>query len=87
MWILALIANFNKLPIFEEEVDKEEGSHHNEEGPSEPIQPLVTQETRKRPKWLKSTLLDAEGHGTAQGSFRESKRPKRYSSYAAYMTN
>ena len=36
-----------QLPLFEEEVDKEEGSHHDEEGPSEPIQPVVTQEIRK----------------------------------------
>lgn len=33
-----------------------------------------------------STLVDAEGHGAAQGSFRESKRPKRYYGYVAYMT-
>eukprot|EP00253_Pinus_taeda_P032826 PITA_32826 len=76
-----------ELPIFEEEVNKEgEGSHHEEEGPSEPVQPMVIQETRKRPNWLKSTLLDAEGHGEAQGSFRESKRPKKCYGYAAYMT-
>lgn len=75
-----------ELPIFEEEVDKEEeGSHHKEEGSSEPVQPVVIQETRKRPNYLKSTLIDAEGHGAAQGSFRESKRPKRYSGYVAYM--
>ena len=31
-----------ELLIFEEEVDKEgEGSHHEEEGPSEPVQPVV----------------------------------------------
>jgi hypothetical protein len=47
---------------------------------------VVIPETRKRPNWLKSTLLDAEGHGAAQGTFRESKKPKRYSGYATYMT-
>ena len=67
--------------------DKEgEGSYHEEEGPSEPVQPVVIPETLKRPNWFKSTLLDAEGPGATQGSFRESKRPKKYSGYAAYMT-
>jgi len=73
--------------MFEEEVDKEgEGSHHEEEGPSEPVQPVVIPETRKRPNWLKSTLLDAKGHRATQGSFRESKKPKKYFGYVAYMT-
>jgi len=35
---------------------------------------------------LKSTLLDAEVHGATEGSFRESKRPKKYFGYSAYMT-
>ena len=53
-----------ELPVFEEEVDKEgEGSHHEEEGPSELVQPTIIPETRKIPNSLKSTLLDAEGHG------------------------
>jgi len=30
----------------------------------------------ERPNWLKSTFLDAEGHGAAKGTFRESKKPK-----------
>ena len=68
---LLMDSNNEELPIFEEEVDKEgEESHHEEEGPSEHVQLVVIQETRKRPNWLKSTLLDAEGHGAAQGSFR-----------------
>lgn len=40
----------------------------------------------KRPNWLKSTLLDVEGHGATKVTFRESKKPKRYSLYATYMT-
>lgn len=47
---------------------------------------MVIPETRKRPNWLKSSLHDAEGHKAAKGSFRESKKPKRYFGYAAYMT-
>ena len=51
-----------ELSIFEEVTREEEESNHEDEGPSEPIQPMVIPETRKRPNWLKSTLLDAEGH-------------------------
>jgi len=64
----------------------EEESHHEEEGPSEPVHPIVISKTRKRPNWLKSTLLDAECHEATKGSLRESKKPKRYFGYAAYMT-
>jgi len=42
-------------------------------------------ESRETPNWLKSTIIDAKGHGVAQGTFRESKKPKRYSRYAIYM--
>ena len=84
---LSVDSDDEELPIFEEEVDQgKEESHHEEEGPCEPIQPVVIPETRKIPNWLKSTLLDAEGHRAATGSFRESKKPKRYFGYTAYMT-
>jgi len=73
---LSIDSDDKELPMFEEEVDKEEGSHHDEEGPSEPIQPVVIQETRKRPNWLKSTLLDAEGHGAAQDHLEKVKDPR-----------
>lgn len=75
-----------ELPIFEEEGIREEEESNHEEGLSEIVQPVVIPETRKRPNWLKSTLLDVEGHGAAKGTFRESKKPKRYSGYATYMT-
>ena len=35
---------------------------------------------------MKSTLLDVEGHGVSQGTFREIKKPERYSGYATFMT-
>ena len=47
---------------------------------------MVVANTRNKPNWLKATLEDAEGHEAAKGSFRESKKPKRYSGYVAYMT-
>ena len=80
-------SNDEELPVFKEEVARdEEKSNHEDEGPSEPIQPVVIPETRKIPNWLKSTLLDAEGHGATKGIFRESKKPYQYQGCVAAMT-
>ena len=76
-----------ELPVFEEEVTREEEeSNHEDEGPCEPIQSMVILKTRKIPNWLKSTLLDVEGHGSTQVTLRARKTPKRYFGYATYMT-
>jgi hypothetical protein len=74
----------------EHEVSKEENSEHpNEEpeGPLEHVELVTVPEIRKGPVWLKSTLLEVEGHSAPVGTFRESKRPKRFSSYVTLMTN
>jgi hypothetical protein len=42
---------------------------------------------RKRPAWLRNTLQEAKGHVAPKGSFRESKRPHKFSSYVALMSN
>jgi len=42
--------------------------------------------TQKRPGWILDTLQDAEGHATPRGTFRERKRPHRYSGYSALMS-
>jgi hypothetical protein len=39
----------------------------------------------KRPAWLWNTLQEIEGHATPKGSFRESKRPHKVSSYVALI--
>jgi hypothetical protein len=41
----------------------------------------------KRPAWARKTLQEAEGHKSPQGTTRESKRPKRFSSYLSAMTH
>jgi hypothetical protein len=41
----------------------------------------------KIPVWAQQTLQEAEGHATPQGTFRESKRPKRFSSYFSSMSH
>ena len=42
---------------------------------------------KKRPTWLHDTLQEAEKHAAPRGSFRESKRPQRFSSYMALMSH
>lgn len=42
---------------------------------------------RKRPTWLRDTLQDAEKNAAPSGTFRESKRPQRFSSYMALMSH
>jgi len=84
---LPMDSDDEELPIFEEKGTREEEySKHEDEGPNEFVQHAVILESRNIPNWLKSTLLDAEGHGASNGKFREIKKPKRYSRYAAYMT-
>jgi hypothetical protein len=63
--------------------------HPNEEPEQalKPVEPVKVLETRKRPAWLESTLQEAERHKAPSGTFRESKRPKRFSSYASLMTS
>jgi hypothetical protein len=41
----------------------------------------------KRPAWARQTLQEAEGHAAPQDTFRESKRPKRFSSYFSAMSH
>jgi predicted metal-dependent hydrolase len=43
--------------------------------------------TRKRLAWLQNTLQEFERHAAPKGSFRERKRPHKFSSYVALMSN
>ena len=42
---------------------------------------------QKRPTWAHQNLKKAEGHATPHGTFRERKRPHRYSCYTAVMSH
>jgi hypothetical protein len=42
---------------------------------------------QKRPTWAQQTLQEAEGHATPRGTFQESKRPQRFSSYVSAMSH
>jgi hypothetical protein len=55
------------------------------EPPHEPVELVIAPKTRKRPAWLESTLEEAKKHKSPSGTFKQSKKPKRFSSYAALM--
>jgi hypothetical protein len=41
----------------------------------------------KRPSWARQTLQEAEGHAAPRGTFQESKKPQRFSSYVSSMSH
>jgi hypothetical protein len=59
--------------------------------PADPVAPIDMPRDitvgHKRPAWARQTLQEAEGHKAPQGTTRESKRPKRFSSYLSAMTH
>ena len=54
--------------------------------PCENIDLDIIPKTKKRPSYLEATLQDVKIIKVPEGTSRKSKRPKRFSSYAAYMT-
>jgi hypothetical protein len=74
----------NEESIENENDEKEQPDHPME--PCENINSNIVPKANKRPAWLEATLQDAERLKVLEGTFRKSKRPKRFSSYAAYMT-
>ena len=42
---------------------------------------------KRRPTWLHDTLQEAEKHATPCGSFRERRRPQRFSRYMVLMSH
>jgi hypothetical protein len=46
-------------------------------------EPLI----KRRPAWFKETLQEAEKHAAPSGTFGESKRPQRFASYVALVSN
>jgi hypothetical protein len=77
-----------------EELNEESTENENDEKelPDHPMEPCeninsdIVPKTKKRPAWLEATLQDVERVKVPEGTFRKSKRPKRFSSYATYMT-
>ena len=50
-------------------------------GPSERL--IDAPPAKRRPTWLRETLQEAEKHTTPPGTFRESRRPQKFSGYVA----
>ena len=50
----------------------------------DPIDPPPS--SKRRPSWLRDTLKDAKRHIAPRGTFRESKKPKRYQGYLAAIS-
>ena len=40
---------------------------------------------KRKPAWVREAIQDAEKYGAPEGSLRESKRPRTYSSYVALL--
>jgi hypothetical protein len=55
--------------------------------PCETIDSNIVPKTKIQPAWLEATFQDAERLKVPEGTLRKSKKPKRFSSYEAYMTN
>jgi SOS response regulatory protein OraA/RecX len=53
--------------------------------PCETTDPETVPKTKKQPAWLEATLKEAERLKAPSGTFRKSKKPKRFSSYATCM--
>ena len=76
----------------EDKEDEEEGKQEelkdemmpDVEGPMDPIYPPPSM--NRIPSWLQDTLKDVERHIAPRGTFRESKKPKRYQGYLASMS-
>jgi hypothetical protein len=68
----------------EEHIPEDQNETVEPEIPVDPPREVTV--TRKRPAWLRNTLQEAEGHAAPKGSFRESKRPHKFSSYVALMS-
>ena len=67
----------------EEHIPEDQNETVEPEIPIDPPREVTI--TRKRPKWIWNTLQKFEGHATPRGSFKESKRPHKFSSYVAMM--
>jgi hypothetical protein len=51
------------------------------------VEPTTIPKTRKRPAWLETTLQEAKKHKVPTGTFKQSKKPKMFTSYATLMTS
>ena len=57
------------------------------EEPQMPVDPPKEVSHRRKPSWAREAVRDAERYGAPEGSLRESKRPRTYSSYVALLSD
>ena len=50
-----------------------------------PVDPPEEVSHKRKPAWAREVIQDAERYGALEGSLRESKRPRIYSSYMALL--
>ena len=55
--------------------------------PQRPIDPSKEVSHKRKPAWVRELIQDAERYGAPEGSLRESKRPRIYSSYMALLSD
>lgn len=73
------------------EIQRETTESDMSKDPIEPLDPtdgprdIVV--SRERPLWVRNTMQEAEQFAYPRGTFRESKRPQRFSGYVALMCN
>lgn len=60
---------------------------HDMTEPQMPIDPPKEVSLKRKPAWARELIQDAEIYGAAEGSLRESKRPRIYSSYMALLSD
>ena len=60
---------------------------HDMTEPQMPIDPPKEVSLKRKPAWAREAIQDAKRYGAPEGSLRESKRPRIYSSYMALLSD
>ena len=55
--------------------------------PQRPVDPPKEVSLKRKPAWAREAIQDAERYGAPEGSLRDSKRPRTYSSYVALLSD
>ena len=68
----------------DEEHDLED---HDMVEPQRPVDPPKEVSLKRKPTWAREAIQDGEKYGAPEGSLRDSKRPRTYSSYVALLSD
>lgn len=71
-------------------IQRETHEPKEDNDPNEPLKPIDGPTDivigKKRPLWMRKMMQEAESFAVPRGTFRESKRPHKFSSYVALMS-